>query len=483
MTETDAAVAVYWDFENVHACLLDDAGGENTYRSTAKYKPQEVVVDIARVVEYAQTLGRVVVHRAYANWQYFAKYKDDLQTQAIDTVQLFPLTGAKNGADIRLALDAAEDLRHYPHITHVVVVASDSDYTALAQRCRTYGRRFVGVGTARTARGYLHACDEFRRYYEILASARFVPPVIPLPAASALPPAGIATLEDAASLVIAAIRRLALETGEPWVRKATVLPMVKRLDPSFDVSVFGYTAFSDLVVALGSRIAERSGVSDHELAVRADVPATGLPGPESGPGRPLDLPDQRGPIDPLSPVSLLDAELRKKKQRLPADKRLLWSGPELIAGIFAASRDGIEPSFDSLWLKFEAAAAATGIAVSEADFRKLKAILWRAYAFEPLGHEQGLRLRVPDAADLRLRSVVMLLRLLPDPAGVEVGALAEVLFGPDAAAEQRELIGAALASLGAHPAAAPGLDTEWVDEANRPDETSGDQEAPCSAAA
>ena len=483
MTETDAAVAVYWDFENVHACLLDDAGGENTYRSTAKYKPQEVVVDIARVVEYAETLGRVVVHRAYANWQYFAKYKDDLQAHAIDTVQLFPLTGAKNGADIRLALDAAEDLRHYPHVTHVVVVASDSDYTALAQRCRTYGRRFVGVGTARTARGYLHACDEFRRYCEIPASARFVPPVIPLPVASATTPAGIATLEDAAGLVIAAIRRLAMETGEPWVRKATVLPMVKRLDPAFDVSVFGCTAFSDLVVALGSRIAERGGKSDHELAVRADVPASGGPGRESAPDTPLDLPGQRGPIDPLSPASLLDAELRKKKQRLPADKRLLWSGPELIAGIFAASRDGIEPSFDSLWLKFEAAVTTTGTAVSEADFRKLKAILWRAYVFEPLGHGQGLRLRVPDAADLRLRSVAMLLGLLSDPAGVEAGVLAEVLFGPDATSEQRELIGPALASLGERPNADPDLDTEWVDEANCPDETSRGEKAPCSAAA
>jgi hypothetical protein len=267
------------------------------------------------------------------------------------------------------------------------------------------------------------------------------------------------------------------------VRKATVWPMVKRLDPSFDVSAFGYTAFSDLVVALGSRIAERSGRSDHELAVRADLPATGVPDPESGPGTPLDLPDQRGPIDPLSPASLLDAELRKKKQRLPADKRLLWSGPELIAGIFAASRDGIEPSFDSLWLKFEAAAGTAAIAVSEADFRKLKAILWRSYAFEPLGHDQGLRLRVPDAAGLRLRCAAMLLRLLPDPADVEAGVLAEVLFGPDAGAEQRELIGSALASLAEGPNADPGLGAEWVDEIGCADETPSGKEPSCSAAA
>src|ERR1700733_8636669 len=165
MAETDAAVAIYWDFENVHACLIDDQGGEQTYRTTAKYRSQEVVVDVARVVQYAAALGRVAVHRAYANWQFFGKYAGHLQAHAIDLVQLFPLTSAKNGADIRLALDVVDDLRLHPQITHVVVVGSDSDYTALAQRCRTYGIRFVGVGTAKTRSGYPAAGHEFARHH------------------------------------------------------------------------------------------------------------------------------------------------------------------------------------------------------------------------------------------------------------------------------------------------------------------------------
>jgi hypothetical protein len=477
MAGTDAAVAIYWDFENVHACLLDDAGGENTYRNTARYKPQDVVVDIARVVEYAATLGRVVVHRAYANWQYFSKYKDDLQSHAIDTVQLFPLTGAKNGADIRLALDAAEDLRGHRHITHVIVVASDSDYTALAQQCRTYGRQFIGVGTARTARGYTSACDEFRRYHEIPASApgagQPVRPVVSLPAVHIVPARdGTATLEDVAGLVVAAVRRLAADSAEPWALKAAVRPMVKRLDPAFEESAFGFATFSDLVAALGGWIAERSGRFDHELAVRADLPAPGLPGTEPEPATPPDWQDPVDPVDPddkPAPALIVEAELRKKKQRLPADRRLLWSGPGLITEIFAASQDGIEPSFDSLWLKFEAAAAAAGIAVPEPEFRKLKAILWRAYAFEPLGEDQGLRLRVTDAAELRLGAVVMLLRLLPDPFGVEVAVLAEALFGPGCTPRQQELIRAALAALAEQPGTVTESEAAWPDDADCPD--------------
>ncbi len=93
------------------------------------------------------------------------------------------------------------------------------------------------------------------------------------------------------------------------------------------------------------------------------------------------------------------------------------------------------------------------MAVPESDFRKLKAILWRAHAFEPLGYALGLRLREPDAAALRLRAVVMLLRLLPDPAGSDRSALAEAIFGPAFTAEQRELISAALRKLAEHPEA------------------------------
>jgi hypothetical protein len=52
VTDLDAGVAIYWDFENVHACVLDELRGEGTYRA-ARFRPQEPVVDIDPVVEYA----------------------------------------------------------------------------------------------------------------------------------------------------------------------------------------------------------------------------------------------------------------------------------------------------------------------------------------------------------------------------------------------------------------------------------------------
>ena len=97
-------MAVYWDFENVHASVLDEIQGDGAYQRQ-HFKPQDRVVDLDPVIDYASGFGSVVVNRAYANWQWLGKYRGVLQSQAVDLVQMFPLSGLKNGADIRLALD------------------------------------------------------------------------------------------------------------------------------------------------------------------------------------------------------------------------------------------------------------------------------------------------------------------------------------------------------------------------------------------
>jgi uncharacterized LabA/DUF88 family protein len=275
MADSDSGVAVYWDFENVHACLMDELDGEGAYRR-AWFRPQEPLVDIDPVVEYAATFGRIVVHRAYCNWQYYARDRDELQAHAVDLVQLFPLAGSKNGADIRLALDVADDLHRHPHVTHVVIVASDSDYTSLAQRCRRQGRLFIGIGTSKTASSYKFACDEFRRYRDLAAST------LPAEAQSAAAAQEPTPLEDAAELVVKAVRMLAAGRGDVWALKAAVRPLVKRLDPTFDERSFGYPTFADLLRALDSDILERQGENDHELAVRADVDGHARPSAATG---------------------------------------------------------------------------------------------------------------------------------------------------------------------------------------------------------
>ena len=429
MTGLDAGIAIYWDFENVHACVLDELRGEGAYR-TARFRPQEPVVDFDPVVEYAATLGRIVVHRAYANWQYFGRYRDEMQAHAVDLVQLFPLTASKNGADIRLVLDVAEDMQQQAHVTHVIVVASDSDYTPLAQRCRKQGRVFIGIGTAVTPKSFQFACDEFRDYLGLTVGS-----VAPMAGGVAAAPEELSSLEDAADLVVTALRRLAAGRGEPWVLKASIRPLVKRLDPTFDERRFGVSSFTELLKALDSYVVERVGKFDHELAVREDLSEGSAP---AGAPRAFDsVPDS-------TPVALVKRQLHRKGLRLPAERQLLWIVPGLVVQAFGSSETAAEPSFEDLRLKVEPGVQAHGLALSEVDFNKLKGIFWHARAFELHGHGNGISLRIRDADRLRRQLVMVLLEHLADPSGEDQGVLTEAIFGPDASDDQKELIGAAL---------------------------------------
>lgn len=72
----------------------------------------------------------------------------------------------------------------------------------------------------------------------------------------------------AVDLLRRAVHLLAETRGEPWVKKASVLPMIKRLDPTFDPKDYQYASFAELLKALDSVIEVRKGENDHELRLR-----------------------------------------------------------------------------------------------------------------------------------------------------------------------------------------------------------------------
>lgn len=162
-------VALYWDFENLHASLCEDKDPGAYARPDNRFKPQEPLVDVQAVMDLAASFGPIAINRAYCNWQFFARYRDVLMHNAVELHQLFPPGGAaKNGADIRLCLDAAEDVARFAHIATVVVVSGDSDFMPLAHKLRAAGRTLVGVGTRNaTNRHWASSCHHFR-YYDTL---------------------------------------------------------------------------------------------------------------------------------------------------------------------------------------------------------------------------------------------------------------------------------------------------------------------------
>ena len=271
----DRAVALYWDFENLHASLCE-AQQEGSYgRPDNKFRVQEPLVDIQAVVELAASFGPIAINRAYCNWQYFGRYRDALLQAAVELIQLFPPGGgAKNGADIKLCLDAMEDVGRFAHIGTVIVVGGDSDFMPVSQKIKAAGRTLVGVGDRRsTNRHWAKSCHEFR-YYENLVDMPQVPQTRAqqTPAAGANveapSPAVAQPVDPAAEIFRRALHLLSETTGDAWVRKGTLGSMIKRLDPTFDSKEHGYANFRAMVKAFDSWVEVKDGEFDQMVRLR-----------------------------------------------------------------------------------------------------------------------------------------------------------------------------------------------------------------------
>jgi uncharacterized LabA/DUF88 family protein len=297
-------VAVYIDFDNIVISRYDQIHGRGQFmrdkqrgfeRNDRPVDPEtadklrKATVDVGAVIDFASSFGTLVLTRAYADWSVpvNADYRGQLVSRAVDLVQLFPAAAyAKNGADIRLAVDAVEDMFRLPDLTHVVIVAGDSDYIALAQRCRRLGRYVVGVGVAgSTSKSLAAACDEMVSYDALpgITSTESVPqaPSTP-PAATPEPrqgseesvdttpaqparrprqPAAVfshgegspetAESEDPQRVATRLLER-ALRLGHEkedadWLHSSTVKNQMKRMDPSFSEKALGFRSFSDFV--------------------------------------------------------------------------------------------------------------------------------------------------------------------------------------------------------------------------------------------
>ena len=163
-------VALYWDFENLHASLSEARLGEGSYNTPdGRFKAQEPLVDVQAIMALAAALGPISINRAYCNWQFFGRYRDVLLQGAVELVQLFPPgASAKNGADIRLCLDAFEDMGRFAHIGTLIIVGGDSDFMPLAQKIKAAGRTLIGVGDRKSTNPHwARSCHAFH-YYETL---------------------------------------------------------------------------------------------------------------------------------------------------------------------------------------------------------------------------------------------------------------------------------------------------------------------------
>jgi hypothetical protein len=265
MTDPDAGrVAVYLDFDNIVISRYDQVNGRSSFQKDKakgldkhEDRLKRATVDIGAVIDFASSFGTLVLTRAYADWsaEVNTGYREQLVGRAVDLVQLFPAAAyGKNGADIRLAVDAVEDMFRLPDLTHVVIVAGDSDYIPLAQRCKRLGRYVVGVGVAgSSSRALAAACDEFVIYDRL--------PGVPVPEPEPeQAPKARRTKSDGddeppgpdPQIAATALLTRALQIGTEkddvdWLHNSAVKAQMKRMDPSFSEKSLGFRSFSDFL--------------------------------------------------------------------------------------------------------------------------------------------------------------------------------------------------------------------------------------------
>ena len=261
VTGDSPRVAVYLDFDNIVISRYDQVHGRNSFqkdkaRGLDDDKLTTATVDLGAIIDFASSFGTLVLTKAYADWSadVNADYRGQLVGRAVDLVQLFPAAAyAKNGADIRLAVDAVEDMFRLPDLTHVVIVAGDSDYIALAQRCKRLGRYVVGIGiTGSISRSLTAACDEFVTY-DALPGVPVAEPKKRPKRTKAQEPDDEPEQPDPQAAATGLLER-ALRIGHEkddadWLHNSAVKAQMKRMDPSFSEKSLGFKSFSDFLRA------------------------------------------------------------------------------------------------------------------------------------------------------------------------------------------------------------------------------------------
>lgn len=291
----EARVAVYVDFDNVVISRYEQIHGSHAWHQdnardhTPSTNGDDDVatrlaaarVDLGAIVDYASSYGTLALVRAYADWSVPANaaYRRQLVDRSFDLTQMFPVSGTKNGADIRLAIDALSDLGQHADLTHVVIVGGDSDYIPLAQRCKQLGRHVTGIGiSGSTSRALVNACDEFRDYDSLPGVPRVVPPKAadkdadataakkPAKKAAKKAPAKKAAQKkgsqgsrpvaevpdrerEAVELLVRAVTLASDKADDEWVHASGIKSQMQRMDPGFKEKTLGYKSFAEFAQA------------------------------------------------------------------------------------------------------------------------------------------------------------------------------------------------------------------------------------------
>ncbi|WP_296422656.1 NYN domain-containing protein [Yoonia sp.] len=226
----------------------------------------------AAILREITTYGEPALRRVYGDWSSPAlgNWKKEVVELGLVANQETANTKGKNASDIGLVIDAM-DILHTGRFDGFVLVSSDSDFTALANRLRENGVEVIGIGEAKAPVSLRNVCNRFILIENIVGQDKEPngavkpdksPQTAPITATGTRLPT-----TKVIPLVIKAMESIDRE-GE-WFSLGQLGQYITRANPDFDSRTYGSPKLSDLLAKTG-RFELRKGPGNHHEVRRLD---------------------------------------------------------------------------------------------------------------------------------------------------------------------------------------------------------------------
>ncbi|HVR98707.1 MAG TPA: NYN domain-containing protein, partial [Thermoanaerobaculia bacterium] len=216
-------IAMFCDLENIALGVRDS--------EISKF-------DIDLVLERLLEKGKIIVKKAYADWERYSEYKRPFHEAAIELIDIpQKYYSGKNSADIKMVVDAMDLSYSKEHLDTFVLLSGDSDFSPLVSKLKENNKYVIGVGVKNSSSNLLiDNCDEFIYYEDVWRDSQRGPKLDGLNKKNA----------EAFSLMIDAIQALARENKDVlW--GSMIKQTMQRKKPSFNEGYYGYSTFSELL--------------------------------------------------------------------------------------------------------------------------------------------------------------------------------------------------------------------------------------------
>ncbi len=236
--EQDSApnIAIFCDYENVAIGVTD-----------ADYDEFKMPLVLERLLDK----GKIVVKKAYADWDNYKKAKRPMHEAGFEMIEVPHVSySGKNSADIRLVVDALDMCYTKTHLDMFIIVSGDSDFSPVVAKLRENNKTVIGVGVKNSTSDLLvESCDEYI-YYDDLVRGRGGRGNRHSSSGQQQQKGGgdqkSGSKDEAIELVLDQVEALFRERDSNlW--SSLVKQTLQRKRPNFSESYYGYRNFSELL--------------------------------------------------------------------------------------------------------------------------------------------------------------------------------------------------------------------------------------------